>query len=122
MPFGILLFYQCNFPRTRPLLEVLLALQRIADRVVLLEVNQPRYLMLLREPFDYLFAMLVYTSHEIVCHADIQRSIPLTGEDVHITAHERSVGTVERRVKPGDDGFGDWEIGRTAMNLPLSHR
>jgi hypothetical protein len=45
--------------------------------------------------------MLVDTPHQIVCHADIQRSTGFTGEDVYPIGHFPKL--MDCRVKPGND-------------------
>jgi hypothetical protein len=51
IPIGIELFYQSDFPGPIPLLQLLLAPDRVFDVIELLKIDEPVDLVFLREPF-----------------------------------------------------------------------
>lgn len=68
------------------MLQVLLALDRGADVVVALYINQSLEIVALCETFDNALAMLPYTASQIAGDADIKRSIGLVCENVDPSA------------------------------------
>jgi len=75
---------QAQLPPSEPVLEVLLPLDRIPDVIVLLIVDEATDVVLLREPVNRAFPVLIRASRQIARHADIQRAVGFTRENVHV--------------------------------------
>jgi hypothetical protein len=80
--------------------DVLLSLKGGCDCFVWLKKYQCLDAVPLGEAIRQAFSMLVNAPHQIVRHADIQRSTGATGEDVHPIGH---LVLMDCRVKPGND-------------------
>src|SRR4051812_34308382 len=90
---------QIDFPLTRPVLDVLLALDRDGDRIVLLEIDKARDVVLFRKAWHQFFTVFVDTANEIIGHAHIERSTRLACQNVNPITHAKMM---DCRVKPGN--------------------
>ena len=91
---------QRQFPRTRPVLDVFLSLNRKQHRRMSLEINERLNAVALGK---FAQATLVFAKplRDIVCHADIKRAAWFACKNVKpCTLHRRSM---DCRVKPGND-------------------
>ena len=94
---------ESDLPSLRPMLHVLFPLNRGADIVVRLEVNQAFQSVSFCESFDGTFSMLGDTANEIGCHPDIKDAIRFVGENVDASSHRPMFASGDHRDKPGDD-------------------
>ena len=69
------------------MLDVLFALERCGDSFVRFKVYQRLDAVSLGETLGQALTVLLDTPHQIVCHADIQRSTGFTGENVYPIGH-----------------------------------
>jgi hypothetical protein len=93
-----------DLPRAGPVLDVVLALDRVADIVELLEINQPLQSVSFGESFDESRAVFVDAANEIARHADIQNAVRTIGQNVNpSTCHVEIPQDVDGRDKPGHD-------------------
>ena len=84
--------------------DVLLTLNSVPSGRINLIVNKAINLVLMREALYDFALMLVNAPHEIVRHANVNRSARPAGENIKkIVSHGRCVPKRDRRVKPGDD-------------------
>src|SRR2546429_111472 len=96
---------ETRLPRARPMLHILLALNRIARGREDLKVDELMDVITLRVPFDEAIAMLVDAANEIARDADIDRTARSAREDIEIILpHHRSLPKRDGRDKPGHDG------------------
>src|SRR3954463_7872073 len=71
-----------DLPCARPMLDVVLALNSIADVVELLEIHQPLQSVSPGETCDEPGAMLIDATYEVARHADIQNTVPTVRHNV----------------------------------------
>ena len=104
VPFRIASQYQSYFPFARPVLDVVFALNRGLDFVVVFEVDQALERIALGESSDNSVPVFVDAPDKVVCHADVQNAVRCTRHQVHVTAaHAAIVEDVDIRCKPGHD-------------------
>src|ERR1700722_2158057 len=82
IPIGIHLVNEADFPRARPMLDRLLALNRVADIVELLLVDEKLEPVSLRESVDQPLAMLIDASEQIAGDTDVKYSATSVGHEV----------------------------------------
>jgi hypothetical protein len=70
---------QSDLPGTRPMLDVVLARDRILDGRELFKVDEPLQSVSLREASDESGAMFEYAAHKIICDADIENANRFVG-------------------------------------------
>ena len=70
-------------PCTRPVLDIVLALDGIADRLELLEVDEPLQSIPSRKAFDESGPMFKYPADKIICHPDIKNAVWSIGQNVN---------------------------------------
>src|SRR3979490_1785672 len=101
------------------MLDVLFTLKRRGDGVVRFKVYQCLDAVSFGETLGQALTVLVDTPHQIVCHADIQRSTGFTGEDVYPIGHFPKL--MDCRIKPGNDELiGSYtRIGISTYSAPL---
>ena len=103
-PGFIFLGNEPRLPSSRPMLNILLALDRLICGIVNLKMHQAIYLIALREAVDHLALVLIYTADEIARDGDIERAAGAACEDVYIElSHAPSVQNRDGRDKPGHD-------------------
>ena len=108
IPTGIAFADRSDLPRTWPVLDRVLALDRGADVLVVLEMNEPLQAIPLGEAIDGTRAMLEYPPDKIVGHPDIENAVGTIGQDVNIASpHADMMKDVDGRDKPGHDA--EWE-------------
>src|SRR5262245_6301181 len=78
---------EVDLPLSRPMLDVLLSLDRSGGSVVALVVNQHLHAIALGETRHEAFPVLKGATDQIVGHADIERAAPTIGEDVDPETH-----------------------------------
>src|SRR6185312_14103507 len=96
IPIRIVLFDQLNLPGACPFLKPLFTANRVFRIVVLLEMNELRDAVPLRESWSPLLAMLIDTPDEIAGNANIQCSAEAGRKNVNpvaLLAHRASVFT-----------------------------
>src|ERR1700744_1217712 len=98
---------QIDLPFTRPVLDILLALERSGDRVMRLEIDQRLDAVPLGKAVREAFALFVDAAYQIGANANIDRSTGLARENVNPVGHLSKM--MDCRVKPGNDG---WRGGR----------
>src|SRR5262249_48764475 len=81
-PCGIELLNQLDLPCPAPALHRMLARARFEDRAVVFEVDELGHSILARESRHRLRLVVANAANEIVGHADVERTVPLAGEDV----------------------------------------
>jgi len=72
VPIWIVGDHRPNPPRSGPMLDVMLTLNRVLNILKSLEIDEPLKTMALCKTFDESGAMLKNSTNEIVCHADVQ--------------------------------------------------
>jgi hypothetical protein len=82
VPIGVRTLDQLDLPLALPLLERLLALDRINDAIEGLEPDQSLYAVAFCEPVDQAFAMLVDPAQQFAGDADVQRPVLPARQDV----------------------------------------
>jgi hypothetical protein len=119
-PGGIRSEYESHFPGSRPVLHVVLALDRQLDIGVWLCVDQSLQPISLRKALDDTFPMLPCATWKIAGDAGVKRAIRPIGHDVdpgafhwrNLTRHlTEGNAFVDGRDKPGHD---DKEVGIVA--------
>jgi hypothetical protein len=107
IPIRIEFFDQTNFPRSIPLFQSLLALDRILDIAELFEIDQFVDFVFLRETLGQFQAMLADPSNDVIGYTDVQRAADAAGEDVDSSCvlPLGVSGILGRPVKPGDDSL-----------------
>src|SRR5665213_241522 len=104
IPIGIHSDNLSDFPRARPMLDVVLALDGVADVVELLEIHQPLQSISFGETCDEAGAMFEYTADKVARHANIKDTVWAIGQDVNVaTCHAEILQDVDGRDKPGHD-------------------
>ena len=88
-----------DFPRARPVFDVVLALNGIADIVEPFEVDQPLQCISFGETCDESRAVFVDAANEIAGDADIQNAVRTIGQNVNPAT--LSCGNSARRGWPG---------------------
>lgn len=81
-PFWVGLDNQCVLLFTPPFLNFPLASHRRMDISGFLEVDKFVYVVLFGEPPYGMSSVLMESSHEVVCHADIHDPVVPVGEDI----------------------------------------
>jgi hypothetical protein len=74
VPVGIEFLNQPDFPGSIPLLQLLLALDRVFGIIELFEIDEVADLVLLRKAFRQFQAMLGDAANEIIGYADVKRA------------------------------------------------
>jgi hypothetical protein len=98
---------QSNLPGGGPMLDIMLALDRILDCLESLEIDEPFQSISFRKAFDETGSMLEYAADKIVCDADIEDAVRSIGHEVNEAAGHAILQDVDGRDKPGhDDGIG----------------
>jgi hypothetical protein len=86
------------------MLDVVLALDGVADIVKLLEVNQPLQPVPFGKAINESGTMFEYPTYKIACHSDIENAVWTIGENVNVsTGHVDILQDVDGRDKPGHD-------------------
>ena len=86
------------------MLDITLTLNRIADVVEPLEIDQSLQPMLFGEAIDKSGTMFEYTADKIICHANVQDAVGTVGQNVNVsTCHMDILQDVDGRDKPGHD-------------------
>ena len=84
--------------------HIFLPLNRGANVVKYLKINEALEPILLGETGNNTFAMLTNAPHKIAGHADIEYAVRPIGEDVNVSRHGSIIASVDGRDKPGHDG------------------
>jgi hypothetical protein len=96
---------QSDFPRARPMLDVVLALNGSSNVIEHLEVDEPLKAVPFGEPLNHSRTMLEHAPNEVARYADIQGTVRTIGHDVNVpTCHADIPQDVDGRDKPGHDG------------------
>ena len=104
IPLRILSEYQPYFPFTRPVLDVVFALNGRLNIFVMFEVDEPLDCVSFRKSRDQAIAMLVDSSHEVVRNTHVQDAVGCARQYVKIaTCHAHKMKDVDGRDKPGHD-------------------
>ena len=105
-PLGIVGQNQPYFPFSRPMLDVVFALDRSLNVLVVFEINEPLDLILFRKSCDLAIPMFVNSSDKVVRNTDVQDAVGRACQYVKIaTCHCHNMKNVDGRDKPGhDDG------------------
>jgi len=82
-PRRIALSNESQLPRSAPLLDLLLALDRISDVLVPLKPDELANSVYACKPFDGTRSMLASSLCEVARHAEIQRTVRLTGKEIN---------------------------------------
>src|SRR5688572_13125056 len=82
IPVGISLFDQPDLPGSIPVLQSLLASDRLTDIAELFKIDEPENLVAFGESVGCALAMLPDAPAKIVGHADIQRAAEFACQDV----------------------------------------
>ena len=86
------------------MLDIMLALNRIADVVEPLEIDLSLQPMLFGEAIDESRTMLEYAADQIICHANVQDPVGTIGQNVNVTTcHTDILQDVDGRDKSGHD-------------------
>jgi hypothetical protein len=103
-PGFIFLGNKPRLPSSWPMLNILLALDRLIGGIVNLKMHQAIYLIALRKTIDHLTFVLIYAADEIARDADIERAAGAACKNVYIElSHAPSVQNRDGRDKPGHD-------------------
>jgi hypothetical protein len=101
-----------DLPGTRPMLDVVLPLNGIADIIEALKVNKRFQSVLVGEALDNSRTMLEYSTNEIVGHADIKDAVSTVRQNVNPAAcHTQMLlrrgwpGIGERKRRRPSDGY-----------------
>jgi hypothetical protein len=104
VPFRIVDDNFSNLPRARPMLDIMLAVNRITNVVEPLKIDQSLQPMLFGETIDESGTMFEYTADKITCHANVQDAVGTVGQNVNVsTCHTDILQDVDGRDKPGHD-------------------
>jgi hypothetical protein len=91
-------------------LDVVLALDGVADVVEPFEIDQPLQSIPLGEAFDKSGAMLEHPTDKIVRHSNVQNAVPSIGQNVDVTTfHAEILQDVDGRDKPGHDELREFQ-------------
>ena len=85
-PFGIGGQDQAYLPRPRPMLQIALALKRVANVFIEFPKNEEFEPIPLGEPFDAAFPMLPASPRDVVRHAGIERAVRPVRHDINPTS------------------------------------
>ena len=85
IPRWIFRLDQFNLPGTSPSLELLLAFNRCLDVIVHFVIDQPRYPVAGSEASFHTLPVPPYTLFQRAGDANVQRSVPAAGQDVHVS-------------------------------------
>src|SRR5260370_30076711 len=99
-PVGIFSDDEGNFPRPRPMLDVLFPLDRSADLVMTLGVDQPLQAVALSEALSHTLAILPNAPRKIAGDADIERPVRPGRDDVNPSALHSCSPTTSRSCAP----------------------
>jgi hypothetical protein len=91
-PIRVLLVNQADLPSARPVLHVQFALLRSEDVVVSLDMDEPFQVIPPGEAVGDPSAMFPNSAGEIGGRADLKRTVPPIGHDVHPAAHCHECG------------------------------
>ena len=104
-PVGIGLFDQGNFPGPQPLFQTLLAMNCRSHRMMVLIPDQLADAVFLREAFRTAVLVVANPHPQGTGHADVNRSVLLTGDDVDGRLFLNSRGVPPRR--DGSSAFAE---------------
>jgi hypothetical protein len=103
-PLRVLPMNQPHLPRTRPVLDHLLSLDRGANIVMLFKIDELLQVILLRETAYQTIAMFMAAPDEVAGDADVKRTIAAIGHYVNKAAtHHTNQQDVDGRDEPGHD-------------------
>jgi hypothetical protein len=86
------------------MLDVMLALNGVADVVESFEIDQSLQSIPLGEAFDESRAMFKYPADKIVRHPNVQNAVWTIGQNINVsTCHAEILQDVDGRDKPGHD-------------------
>jgi hypothetical protein len=86
------------------MLDVVLALDGVADIIEPFEIDQSLQSIPLGEPIDKSRAMLKHPTDKIVRYSDVQNAVRTIGQNVNVaTCHAEILQDVDGRDKPGHD-------------------
>ncbi len=116
-----------DLPSSRPVLDVVLALDSGLDILEMFEVHQPLQPVSLGEAVHETFAVLIHAADQIAGDADIQDAVRPVSQNIDIAAsHAAPPQDVDGRDKPGHDVLrvqsitNNWAIGGSDIStLPL---
>jgi hypothetical protein len=122
MPIGILSEDKIGLPGSRPVLDVLLPLDRRLNIVVMFCPHETFQAIFPCETVHGTFTMFPYAMSKITRHTDIEHSVSPVREDVNpaasyspvpYTDEHRCNALLDGRVKPGHDDFTVWDLRKT---------
>ena len=89
------------------MLDIMLALDSIADVVKSFEIDQSLQSISFGEALDESRAMFEHSTNKIVCHPNVKDAIRTIGQNIDVsTCHAEILQDVDGRDKPGhDDGL-----------------
>ena len=103
-PGFVFLGNEPRLPNSRPMFNILLALDRLIRGIVNLKMHQAVYVIALRKTIDHLTFVLIYAADQIACDADIEGAPGAACKDVYVElSHAPSVQNRDGRDKPGHD-------------------
>jgi hypothetical protein len=121
-PIGVLSEDKIDLPGSRPVLDVLLPLDRRLNIVVMFCPHETFQAIFPCETVHGTFTMFPYATSKITRHTDIEHSVSPVREDVNPAASHipnlwrdkrRNHGVRDGRVKPGHDDFTVWDLRKT---------
>jgi hypothetical protein len=87
------------------MLDIVLALDGVADILKPLEIDQPSQSVLFREAFNDAGSMLVDPTDEVIRDSNIKNPVRTICQDINeLTGHPATLQDVDGRDKPGHDG------------------
>src|SRR6185312_1933881 len=114
-PIGIILDDEIDFPLSRPMFDVLLALKGRLDRVMRFKIDKHLDAVAFGKAIRQALTVLVNSPYQIVRHADVKRPTRFARENVHPVGHFALMDCrafaapkglrPRRRVKPAHDEF-----------------
>jgi hypothetical protein len=101
IPFRIVDDNHSNFPCAGPVLDIVLALNRITDVVEPFEIDQSFQSVSFGEAPDESRTMLEYAADKVACHANVQNAIGTIGQNINVsTCHVESLQDVDAGTSP----------------------
>jgi hypothetical protein len=86
------------------MLDIMLALNSIADVIELLEIDQPLQAVSFGKSIDETGTVFEYPADKIARHSDIENPVGTIGQNVNVPArHADILQDVDGRDKPGHD-------------------
>ena len=90
------------------MLDVVLALDGVADVIELFEIDEAFQSVPFGEAIDKSGTMLEYAADKIARHADVQDAVWAVGQNINVsTCHAEILQAVDGRDKPGHDELGE---------------